>query len=133
MSKACPDEFRRDVVAVARKGQSPVTQVANPVASERRIWPTGNGSSHRLPGLAKFDRRVGASECTLSRRFRDDVGMANTAPWGREPLTPPRCIDTTSDSGGHQRTRQTTCGRRIPGSGIGIPKKSLNSSPAMAP
>ncbi len=28
MSKAFPEEFRRDVVAVARKGQAPVTHMA---------------------------------------------------------------------------------------------------------
>lgn len=28
MPKPCPEEFRRDVVAVARKGEAPLTQIA---------------------------------------------------------------------------------------------------------
>jgi hypothetical protein len=78
MAKAYPKEFRDDVVAVARKGQAPLSQIANPAWLAARLgageapvsrWGVGFGTA----GAVRWSQRVdvtSASPALASSRCR---------------------------------------------------------------
>jgi transposase len=92
MPKALPIEFRRDVVAVARKGEAPLSQVA-------RDFGISESCLHRWLKLADVDdgvrpgvtsqesaelRELKKRTGRWSRRMRSCAGRRRTSP-GRSP------------------------------------------------
>ena len=61
MPKPCPEEFRDDVVAVARKAQAPLSQVARDFgiceASLSNWLKKADIEDGRTPGLTEYERK----------------------------------------------------------------------------
>src|ERR1700712_2476201 len=70
MPKAFPPEFRRDVVAVARKGEAPIAEIAKDFGISEsclRNWLTKADADGRRPGVSAGDS---AEVRELKRRNR---------------------------------------------------------------
>ena len=88
MPKAFPDEFRRDVVAVARKGEAPLTQIAKDFGISEsclhRWLKLADIEDGIRPGVtaaesAELRERRSATGC-WSRRTRSCAGRRRTSP-----------------------------------------------------
>jgi hypothetical protein len=63
MPKAFPLEFRNDVVAVARKGEASIAQVARTSVSPSRACSVGSSSTTSRPASARASRAMNQLSC----------------------------------------------------------------------
>lgn len=70
MVKAYPEEFRRDVIAVARKGEAPVRQVAKDFGISETCLQRWLRIADRDDGVARLVLRAGEGDCECCQEAR---------------------------------------------------------------